>query len=238
MTTLRFQRALITGASRGLGRSLALLLASHGLEVILVARNAAALEEVVAEVEAAGGRAVALVGDVGEPDPSGLSARALEHGPIDLLIHNASTLGPLPMPPLAELDDGSLSEVFEVNVLGPQRLTRALLGSMRSQPEAAIVSISSDAAVEAYPGWGAYGASKAALDHVMRVLAAELDDTNIRVIAVDPGEMDTKMHADALPDADPTTLSDPHDVAEQLLSLLVEPAGPARRGSVTRRVPA
>ncbi len=237
MTTLDFQRALITGASRGLGRSLALLLASHGLEVILVARHAAALEEVAAEIEAAGGRAVALVGDVADPDPSGLAARALEHGPIDLLVHNASTLGPLPMPPLAELADGALTEVFEVNVLGPQRLTRALLGTMRAQPAAAIVSISSDAAVEAYPGWGAYGASKAALDHLMRVLATELTGTNIRVVAVDPGEMDTKMHADALPDADPATLADPQDVAEQLLSLLIDPAGPAERGGITRRVP-
>lgn len=203
-----------------------------------MARHAAALEEVVAEIEAFGGRAVALVADVGAPDPSGLVARALAHGPIDLLIHNASTLGPVPMPPLAELPDGSLSDVFEVNALGPQRITRALLGTMRSQPEAAIVSISSDAAVEAYPGWGAYGSSKAALDHLMRVLAAELADTHVRVVAVDPGEMDTQMHADALPDADPSTLADPGDVAAQLLSLLIDPAGPARRGTLARRVPA
>jgi len=213
--------ALVTGASRGLGRALASALAARGAEVVLVARTPEPLREAVAAIHTAGGRAHALVADVGATDPSSLAARAAELvGHVDLLVHNASTLGPVPMPALAELDDASLRRVFEVNVLGPQRLTRALLGGMRRRGRGTILTLSSDAAVEPYPTWGAYGASKAALDHLTKVLAAELEGSGVRALAVDPGEMNTQMHADAIPDADPATLADPADVATKILELL------------------
>ncbi|MEM9075293.1 MAG: SDR family oxidoreductase, partial [Myxococcota bacterium] len=149
-------------------------------------------------------------------------------GGVDVLIHNASTLGPVPMPELGDLSEEALRQVFEVNVLGPARLTRALLGDMRRRGRGVIVAISSDAAVESYPGWGAYGASKAALDRLVGVLSAELDGTGIRAFSVDPGEMDTAMHAAALPDADPATLAQPRDVAAKILRLIGEPPSHSR----------
>lgn len=212
-------RALITGGSRGLGRALSLALARKGATVVAVARGQGDLQQLEAE---GGGRIHALVADVGSDDASALAARAiaLAGGPFDLLVHDASTLGPVPMPPLSELSDDALLRVFQVNTLGPQRLTRALLGPMRTLGRGTIVGISSDAAVEAYPTWGAYGASKAALDHLHRVLRAELEGSGIRVFAIDPGEMDTAMHAAALPDADRTQLADPAEIARRILDTL------------------
>ncbi len=160
--------------------------------------------------------------DVGTDDANAIAARAmaLAGGPFDLIVHDASTLGPVPMPELADLSDDDLLRVFQVNTLGPQRLTRALLGAMRTLGRGTLVAISSDAAVEAYPTWGAYGASKAALDHLHRVLRAELDGSGIRVFAIDPGEMDTEMHAAALPEADRSQLAEPADVAARILDAL------------------
>ncbi|MEM1414971.1 MAG: SDR family NAD(P)-dependent oxidoreductase [Myxococcota bacterium] len=213
--------ALITGASRGLGRALAEALAARGAELVLLARQASALDAVVHGLRARGGRAHAIPADVATLDASAVAARVAELvGPLDLLVHNASTLGPVPMPELGELREDDLREVFEVNVLGPQRLTHALLGPMRRAGRGLVLTISSDAAVHAYPGWGAYGASKAALDHLSAVLAAELAGTGVRALAVDPGEMDTQMHRDALPDADPATLATPAAVARAMVGLL------------------
>ncbi len=205
------RRVLVTGASRGLGRALVSELLARGATVFGVAREPGALQEAMEQ-----GHAIAAdVGAAGAAES--IAAQVAELGGVDIIIHNASTLGPTPMPKLADLDDRDLERVFAVNVLGPQRLTRALLGPMRRAGKGWVLTISSDAAVEAYGGWGAYGASKAALDHLTRVLAAELEGTGIRTLAIDPGEMDTAMHAAAMPDADRDALERPGDVARRIL---------------------
>ena len=142
-------------------------------------------------------------------------------GPIDLLVHNASTLGKTPLPLLLDTDCEDLERVLAVNLVGPFRLTKAVAGSMALRRRGLIVHVSSDAAVNAYPGWGAYGVSKAALDHLGRSWAAELEGTGVRVLDVDPGEMNTRMHAEAIPDADPATLADPAVVAARIADLIV-----------------
>jgi NAD(P)-dependent dehydrogenase (short-subunit alcohol dehydrogenase family) len=213
---------LITGAGRGLGRALAGVLAKKGATVVLVARTASEVEEVAARIRSEGGRAHAFaadVGDFGAAHEIAGTAAALA-GPIDVLVHNASTLGVTPLPRLA--DDGveNLRRVFDVNFLGPYAITRALIGSMILRGRGLVMLLSSDAAIEAYPGWGAYGASKAALDQLARVWAQELAASDVRFLSVDPGEMDTKMHADAMPDADPSTLADPNSVAETIARMI------------------
>ena len=217
MTDWNSIRALVTGASRGLGFALSQGLRKRGARVAMVARTSGPLEEAAKQI---GGHAI--VADVGAPNAATLiAARARElMGGVDLLIHNASVLGPIPLQQLADTAPDQFREVFEVNVFGPQRLTNALLGAMRKDNHGTIAVISSDAAIDAYPTWGVYGASKAALDHLIRIQAAELDGTGIKLAAFDPGEMNTQMHAEALPDADPATLREPQEVAEQLLSRL------------------
>lgn len=214
--------ALVTGASRGLGAALAQELAARGARVVLVARGANELEQVVAGIRAAGGEAHALTADVGDKNavyPLAGAAAALV-GPIDLCIHNASTLGKVPLPLLLDTECEDLEQVLAVNLIGPFRLTKALAGAMVLRRRGAVVHISSDAAISAYSRWGAYGVSKAALDHLNRTWAAELERTGVRFISVDPGEMNTRMHADAIPDADPATLADPAAVARRVLSML------------------
>lgn len=216
---------LITGASRGLGRALAEELARRGARVVLVARDRGPLDEVVRAIRSAGGEAHALPGDVGDKEavhPIAFAAAALV-GPIDLLIHNASTLGKTPLPLLLDTACEDLEQVLAVNLVGPFRLSKIVAGSMVLRRRGTIVHLSSDAAVNAYPGWGAYGLSKAAQDHLSRTWAAELEGTGVRVLSVDPGEMNTRMHADALPDADPSTLADPALVARRVVALLLRP---------------
>ena len=139
-------------------------------------------------------------------------------GDIDIVVHAASTLGPVPMPLLLDTDCEDLERVLAVNLVGPFRLTKVLAGPMVLRQRGLVIFVSSDAAVSAYAGWGSYGISKAAQDHLARSLAAELDP--VRFLAVDPGEMDTKMHADAMPDADRSTLARPADVAARLVTLI------------------
>ncbi len=220
MNDFSSKTALITGASRGLGRALSLSLSAAGAHVVLVARGKAALDDVVNAIRARGGRAHGIVADIGDPDAAAAIAgqAAAVAGRVDLLINNASTLGALPMPLLTDTEPHDFDRVFQVNVAGPFRLTRAVAGSMLLHGAGVVVNISSDAAVEAYPTWGAYSASKAALDHLTRVWAAETAGSGVRFISVDPGEMRTQMHADAIPDADPATLADPADVAARIVA--------------------
>jgi NAD(P)-dependent dehydrogenase (short-subunit alcohol dehydrogenase family) len=219
---IRGKAALVTGASQGLGEALARALAARGARVVLVARDAGPLRAVADEIRANGGEGHALSADIGEKSaiyPLAGAAAGLV-GPIDLLVHNASTLGPTPLRLLLDTECEDFARVLEVNLLGPFRLTRAIAGSMALRGSGTIVHVSSDAAVQAYPRWGAYSVSKAALDHLARLFAAELEETGVRSFSVDPGEMRTRMHADAVPDADPATLADPRDVAARLIDML------------------
>lgn len=212
----------MTGASRGLGRALAEALAAKGARVALVARERAALEDVAAGIRARGGIAHAIAGDVAQK----LQAHAIAGqaqglvGEIAIAIHNASTLGPVPLRLLLDTECEDLADVLETNLVGPFRLTKILAGAMAIRGAGLIVHVSSDAAIEPYPRWGAYGISKAAQDHLSRILAAELADTGVRVLAVDPGEMDTAMHAAAMPEADRASLQRPADVAATLVAMI------------------
>lgn len=219
---LKDSAALVTGASRGLGRALANLLAKKGARVVLVARNAAEVTQVADEIRQAGGVAFPIAADVGEKDAVHRIAgeAAALAGPIDLFINNASTLGPTPLPLLLDTECEDLGRVLEVNLVGPFRLTKLIAGSMALRGGGTVVNVSSDAGVEAYPRWGAYGVSKAALDHLTRIFAAELVETGVRFFAVDPGEMNTRMHAEAIPEADPATLADPADIAARIVALV------------------
>ena len=221
--------ALITGASRGLGAALARELARRGAKVVLVARGGEELQEVAAGITASGGEAHALPADVGDKEATCAIAGAAAAlvGPIDLLVHNASTLGPTPLRLLLDTDCEDLEETLEVNVVGPFRLTKAIAGGMALRGGGLVLHVSSDAATNAYPRWGAYGVSKAALDHLSRSWAAELEGTGVRFLSIDPGEMNTKMHADAVPEADPATLSDPAEVAAKIAALLARPEAAA-----------
>jgi NAD(P)-dependent dehydrogenase (short-subunit alcohol dehydrogenase family) len=177
---------------------------------------------VAAALRAEGHVAHALAYDVGDKEaiyPLVGAASALV-GPIDVLVHNASTLGPTPLPLLLDTACEDLSHVLEVNLVGPFRLTKAVVGAMAMRGSGVVVHISSDAAVSSYPRWGAYSVSKLALEHLGRIWSAELEGTGVRFFNVDPGEMDTKMHADAIPDADRSTLSRPDEVAARLTGLL------------------
>ena len=216
---------LVTGGSRGLGRALGLALARAGARVVLVARHADELDAVVAAIRAAGGEAHAIVADVADKDatPAIAGQAAAAVGAIDVLVNNASTLGPVPLRLLLDTDCEDLERALAVNLVGPFRLTKAIAGPMVLRGGGTIVNVTSDAATEAYERWGAYGASKAALEQLGRVWAAELAGTGVRVVNVDPGEMDTRMHADAMPDADRAALARPDDVARRLAALIARP---------------
>jgi NAD(P)-dependent dehydrogenase (short-subunit alcohol dehydrogenase family) len=220
------QGALVTGASRGLGRALAEQLAARGARVALVARDPGTLGDVVAAIRGRGGDAHAVAGDISDKTAIHRIAGQAQGlvGEIAIAIHNASTLGPTPLRLLLDTECEDLAAVLETNLVGPFRLTKVLAGAMAIRGAGVIVHVSSDAAVEPYPRWGAYGASKAAQDHLSRILAAELDGTGVRVLAVDPGEMDTAMHAAAIPDADRTTLQAPAAVAARIVDMIEDDA--------------
>ena len=226
------QGALVTGASRGLGRALAEALAAKGARVALVAREAGPLGDVVAGIRARGGEAHAIAGDIGDKRAIHRIAGQAQGlvGELGIAIHNASTLGPVPLRLLLDTECEDLSAVLETNLVGPFRLTKVLAGAMAVRGQGVIVHLSSDAAVEPYPRWGAYAISKAGQDHLSRILAAELDGTGVRVLAVDPGEMDTVMHAAAIPDADRATLQQPATVAARIIEMIEDEAR-AKSGS-------
>jgi NAD(P)-dependent dehydrogenase (short-subunit alcohol dehydrogenase family) len=216
--------ALVTGASQGLGRALAFELAQRGAHLALVARDLQDLDAVAADLRRSGATAHAIAGDLGDKEAihriAGAAAGAL--GDIDLVIHNASTLGALPMRELLDAECEDFERVLQVNLLGPFRLTKVLAGSMALRGRGTVVFVSSDAAVRAYAGWGPYGVSKAAADHMARIWAEELRPHGVRVLAVDPGEMDTRMHADALPDADRSVLARPEHVARTIVDAIAD----------------
>ena len=230
---VRGKGALVTGASRGLGRELARVLAREGARVAMVARDGAAIEAAAQAIRAEGGNAHAIAADVADKDATYAiagTAQALV-GPIDLLVHNASSLGPLPMPLLLDTACEDLAAVLAANLIGPFRLTKALAGGMALRGGGVVVHVSSDAAVNGYARWGAYGMSKAALDHLGRTWAEELAG-RVAFLSVDPGEMDTKMHADAMPDADRATLASPARVAEAIVRMLAAPFASGARVTV------
>jgi NAD(P)-dependent dehydrogenase (short-subunit alcohol dehydrogenase family) len=222
MFDINGKSVIITGGSRGLGRALAMRLSAEGAKIALIARREEELGEVVSQIRKQGGIAFGIAADVGEKEsvyPITGQAAALA-GPVDILINNASALGPVPLRLIPDTDCEDFEQVLRVNTIGPFRLIKAVVGSMVLRQSGVIVNISSDAAVEAYPSWGVYSASKAALDHLTRIAAAEMADTGVRFLSVDPGEMDTRMHADAMPDADPASLRSPDEVAEKIVTMI------------------
>lgn len=212
------QGVVITGASRGLGAALARELATRGARLGLIARGRGPLDEVVAEIRATGGDAHALVGDIADKEQTYALAGTAQAllGEVSIVVSNASVLGPEPLRLLADTACEDLERALAVNVVGPFRLAKAFLGPMLLRGRGQFVHISSDAAVAAYPRWGAYGSSKAAFDHLARIWAAETEGSGVRFFGVDPGEMDTVMHRQAMPDADPSTLARPETVARRI----------------------
>jgi NAD(P)-dependent dehydrogenase (short-subunit alcohol dehydrogenase family) len=207
--------ALITGASAGLGRALATELSGRGWRLVVDSRDGARLAATVATLPRPD-LVTAVPGDVADPaHRAELAAAAGDR--LDLLVNNASDLGPTPLPPLAELPPAQLQRILAVNVVAPLALVQLALPALRAAG-GTVLDISSDAAVEPYEGWGGYGASKAALDQLSAVLAVE--EPALRVHAVDPGDMDTAMHRAADPDA--TGLPSPAEVVPALLRLVDE----------------
>lgn len=207
--------ALITGGSAGLGRALVLALAADGWSVVTDARHS---DPLLTVAEQAGSGVVAVAGDVAEPHHRERLVGAVGSlGRLDLLVNNASTLGPTPLPALADADSGALEGVWRVNVEAPLALSVALLPRLRSSG-GALVSITSDASVEHYQGWGLYAASKAALDHLTITLGAE--NPEVAAYAVDPGDLRTAMHQAAFPGEDISDRPWPETVVAPLLRLL------------------
>ncbi len=209
--------ALVTGASQGLGLALAEALADRGWRLVLDARRADRLERATAAL-ARRTTVRSIAGDVADAaHRDALAAAVAELGRLDLLVNNASTLGASPLPALASIDAAVLRRILEVNVVAPALLSQELLPALRAS-HGTIVNVTSDAAVEAYEGWGGYGASKAALEQLSAVLAAE--EPAVRVLAVDPGDMRTEMHQDAFPGEDISDRPPPSEVVPALLTLL------------------
>ena len=212
-------RVAVTGGTSGLGLALVRELHRRGARVAFVARGRERVERLARQLPGTHG----IVGDIAAKDdiyPVALQMLG-ELGGLDVLINNASDLGPDRLRLLADTPCEDLERALAANVLGPFRLTKAVLGALaasaRERRGAAVVNVSSDAAVTPYPTWGAYGASKAALHHLSAIWNAELEADGVRVLSHDPGDMDTPMHAQAVPDADRSTLKRPEDAAIELL---------------------
>ena len=202
---------IVTGASRGLGLALARALAERGWRLVVDARGAEALADATGGL----GGVVGIPGDVADPRHRGALIDAAG-SPIDLLVNNASLLGPSPQPPLADYPPGILESVYQVNVFAPLGL--AQLAIPRMPPGSAILNITSDAAVEPYEGWGGYGSSKAALEQLTAILAVE--HPALRIYAVDPGDMNTRMHQEAFPGEDISDRASPASRVPGLLALI------------------
>jgi len=226
--------ALVTGASRGLGRALAAGLAREGYDLIIDARDAVALRAAADQIRAAGGQVTAVAGDVTDPAHRAALGRAAQAaGRLDLLVNNAGTLGASPLPALADYPVDDLRAAFEANVIAPVALTQLLLPLLRASG-GAVLNITSDAAVAAYAGWGGYGAAKAALEQASNVLAAE--ELALRVWWADPGDLRTDMHQRAFPGEDISDRPEPESVVPAFLTLVGSdrPAGRVRLAEVAR----
>jgi len=223
-STLQDLRIAVTGGTSGLGLALVRALHARGARVAFVARDAGRVQRVAAELPGTHG----IVGDIASKTDTHRIALQINAalGGLDVLVNNASSLGPVPLALLADTECEDLETALAANLVGPFRLTKALLGSLtasaRERRAALIVNISSDAAVTPYAGWGAYGASKAALLHLSRIWNEELAEHRVRVLSFDPGDMDTPLHALAVPDADPAGLKRPADSARELVAKIVE----------------
>src|SRR5439155_7176184 len=217
-------RVGLTGGTSGLGLALVGELSRRGARVAFVARH----DDAVRRVADAHRNTHGIVGDVSKKDdiyPIALQMVG-ELGGLDVLIDNASDLGPVPLRLLADTDCEDLERALATNLIGPFRLTKAVLGALSASARegrgAVVLNISSDAAINAYPTWGAYSASKAALHHLSRIWDEELSAEGVRVLSADPGDMDTPLHALAVPDADPATLKRPEDAARDMLALIAD----------------
>jgi NAD(P)-dependent dehydrogenase (short-subunit alcohol dehydrogenase family) len=218
-------RAVVTGGTSGLGLALVRALRAGGAEVAFVARSSERVAEVAQETGATG-----IVGDVARKEDIHrialqVGASVGAGGAIDLLVNNASSLGPVPLRPLGDTDCEDLEAALAANLVGPFRLTKALLGPLASSARAGrasvVLNVSSDAAKNAYATWGAYGASKAALAHLSSIWGEELASERVRVLSIDPGDMDTPLHERALPGSDRTSLGRPEDAARALLDAVI-----------------
>lgn len=233
MDNINNAKIAITGGTSGLGLALVRELLSRGARVAFVARTRAHVEAVArAHPDAYG-----IVGDVARKDdiyPMALQI-AGNLGGLDVLVNNASSLGPTPLALLGDTACEDFELALTTNLLGPFRLTKALLGALAASARegrgSVVLNISSDAAVNAYPQWGAYGASKAALGQMSRIWEEELAGTRIRFLSLDPGDMDTPLHALAVPDADRATLKRPETAARELADAIAA-ALPARLAHV------
>jgi NAD(P)-dependent dehydrogenase (short-subunit alcohol dehydrogenase family) len=223
-------RVAVTGGTSGLGLALVREFRARGAQVAFVARGRDRVEHLARE------GAHGIVGDVSaKEDIHPIAIQIVgELGGLDVLVNNASDLGPTPLTVLADTDCEDLERALATNLVGPFRLTKALLGALfaaaRERGGAVVVNVSSDAAVNTYPTWGAYSASKAALRHMSEIWNAELADAGVRILSPDPGDMDTPLHAAAVPDADPATLKRPEDSAREIADL-IEAALPVRRSA-------
>ncbi|RDU35756.1 SDR family NAD(P)-dependent oxidoreductase [Neobacillus piezotolerans] len=222
----KIKNVMITGASRGLGKALALAFAKQGARLSICARNEEALLEVKKEAEAAGAAEVlAIRADISiARDVERYVALTEERfGQIDVLINNASILGPSPMPMLLDYPEEDFAEVIRVNTMSTFLVTRRVLPAMIQRDSGSIINVTSEAGNTGYAGWGAYGISKFAVEGLTETWADELSETGVRVNMVDPGEMDTDMHQLAVPDCD-YELADPNDVVPVFLYLASEEA--------------
>jgi NAD(P)-dependent dehydrogenase (short-subunit alcohol dehydrogenase family) len=212
---------VISGGSSGLGKALAIQYYEAGARVAIIARHADRIEEMLQEFPGM----IGLVADISKKESIHPLAGELHTklGEVDILFNVASTLGPVPLRLLIDTDCEDFEDVLQTNLLGPFRFTKALLPSMLLREQGVIVNISSDAAVQAYPHWGAYGVSKAALDHLTRIFQAELESQGLRCYAIDPGDMRTPLHFAAVPDADPAKLRDPFDSARRIIQIISDP---------------
>lgn len=213
--------AIITGGTRGLGRRLTEHLVAKGWTVVFDARRSQDVVRTLDALHDAGhpGRAIGIDGDVGDPDHRSHLVRAIGDGGLDLLVNNASALGPTPLPRLADLDSDAFMGLLETNAVAPLQLFRLLVPALE-QAHGTVVNVSSDAAAEAYRGWGGYGASKAALDQLSNVLAIE--HPTLAVYAFDPGDMRTDMHQAAFPGEDISDRPSPAAVVPSLMRLVSE----------------